>query len=87
VEQLHAEVAQFEARSDGSESAVLFGIECVGGRSVAGVERIFGGVERLFPAFESALAEEAFDDGSREARELEELWKRKRAALDGEETL
>src|SRR5262249_48138018 len=87
VEKLHAEFAEFEAGSDGGEGAFLLGIESMGRRSVTDVERIFGGIERFFPAFEFALAEEAFDDRAGKAGKSENLWQRKGAALDGEEIL
>src|SRR5215475_4452565 len=57
------------------------------GRGVAGVEGIFGGIERLFPGFEVTLAEQPLDDGAGKAGKFYKLRKRERAAFDRKKTL
>ena len=81
MKQMDAKNAQLESRADLRESVFLFGVQFVRGGRIARVERIFGGIERLFPAFEQAVAQHAVDQGSPGVRKTQKPRQRKRAAL------
>src|SRR6266404_6657121 len=61
MQELHTELAEFESRTDGSERALLFRIQHVGGWRITGVERVFGGVERFLPGLQFSFAQHSFE--------------------------
>ncbi len=73
VKQLHAKLAKFETGANGIEDAFLCFVECVGGGFVAGIEKIFSGIDGLFPGFEEAVANHAESGGAGNLSEFEEL--------------
>ncbi len=81
MQQLRAEFAKLEARANGAHRGFLAGVQFVGGRRIAEIERIFRGVERLLPAFEKAVANHPFDERTRNLRQFQNLCDGKRAAL------
>ena len=73
VNQLHAEFAQFESRTDGPKGPLLRFIQCMRRRGVADVEWILRGIDRFLPAFQQSIAQHALNQRARNARKLQQL--------------
>jgi hypothetical protein len=84
-EEADAEFGGVETGADGGDGGGLAWIEVVRGRSEAGVEGVFAGVDGFVPGFEEILLEEAVDDGAGDAGGAEEDGERERAAFDFED--
>jgi hypothetical protein len=65
IEQLHAKFAEFEPGANAFQGVILLGIEFVGGRRVAHVKRVLGGIDGFLPTVEQAFGEHAVDCGAR----------------------
>jgi hypothetical protein len=81
TEQEDAKFAQFESRTNALQGVFLFEVKVVRGRRVANIERIFGGINIFFPAFEKTFAEHAVNEGARDLCKFQELGQWERAAL------
>src|SRR5262249_661458 len=81
MQQLHAELAEFESRANRVECRLLRFVERMRGRLVARMKRFFGWIDRFFPGSQHTFPQQSFDNSTRNMAEFSELRQRQRSAF------